>query len=51
MEFQFDLVWRKQSPDASGVVEVARTLLAEPQVLINPGMKEDPIVIKRLYEP
>ena len=31
--------------------DLARTLASEPQVMINPGLKEDPIVLKRLYEP
>ena len=51
MEFRFDLVWRKDLPTSAAAEDMARTLASEPQVLINPGLKEDPIVVKRLYEP
>ena len=51
MEFRFDLAWRKDLPASAAVEDLARTLASEPQVLINPGLKEDPIVVKRLYEP
>jgi hypothetical protein len=51
MEFQFDLAWRKSLPASGGAAGLARTLVAEPQVMINPALKEDPIVIKRLYTP
>ncbi len=51
MEFRFDLAWRNQLPASATVEDVARTLASEPQVMVNPGLKEDPIVVKRLYEP
>jgi hypothetical protein len=51
MEFQFDLAWRKELPSSVKIEDVARALTAEPQVVINPGLKEDPILIKRLYTP
>jgi hypothetical protein len=51
MEFQFELAWREKLPASVGVADFARTLASEPQVMINPGLKEDPIVIKRLYTP
>jgi hypothetical protein len=51
MEFRFDLAWRKELPASVRVADVARTLASEPQVLINPRLKENPIVVKRLYEP
>ena len=51
MEFRFDLAWRSDFPASASVDDLARTLASEPQVLINPGLKEDPIVVKRLYEP
>jgi hypothetical protein len=51
MEFQFDLAWRKELPASVRAADVARNLASEPQVMINPGLKEDPIVMKRLYEP
>ena len=44
MEFRFDLAWRKELPASVRVADVARTLASEPQVMINPGLKEDPIV-------
>ncbi len=49
MEFQFDVVWHKEQslPAAS----LAESLTVEPVVLINPAAKEDPRVMKRLYEP
>ena len=50
MEFRFDLAWRNELANAD-VRRLARTLASEPQVMIVPGLKEDPIVIKRLYEP
>jgi len=50
MEFQFDLVWRERL-SAETVADLAETLVAEPQVLIQPGLKEDPIFVRRLYTP
>jgi len=50
MEFQFDLCWREKM-DGARVAEAAETLVAEPQVLIQPGLTEDPIFIRRLYKP
>lgn len=50
MEFQFDLTWREHLP-AEAVADLAETLVAEPQVLIQPGLKENPIFIRRLYAP
>ncbi len=50
MEFQFDLVWRDKL-DASAADDLAETLLAEPQVIIQPALRENPIFIRRLYKP
>jgi hypothetical protein len=50
MEFQFDLCWREKM-DGARVADAAETLVAEPQVLIQPGLREDPIFIRRLYKP
>ncbi len=50
MEFQFDLCWRDKL-DGTAVEDLAAALVAEPQVLIQPGLKEDPIFIRRLYKP
>ncbi len=52
-EFRFDLVWR----DLDGVVtaqdaaNVAETVLSEPQIIIQPDLREDPIFMERLYKP
>ena len=51
MEFRFDLAWRKELPPSVRVADVARTLASEPQVMINPSLRENPVVVKRLYEP
>jgi hypothetical protein len=51
MEFHFDLAWRREMPTSVGVENLARTLASEPQVIINPGLKEDPILLRRLYAP
>jgi hypothetical protein len=51
MEFRFDMAWRKELPASVRVADVARTLASEPQVMINPALKENPIIVKRLYEP
>lgn len=48
MEFQFDLAWQEKIGDAS---DLAQALQAEPQVILNPGLKEDPLVIKYLNRP
>jgi hypothetical protein len=50
MEFQFDLCWRDRL-DPAQAEDLADTLFAEPQVLIQPGLKENPIFIHRLYKP
>lgn len=49
MEFQFDLAW--QADAVRPAAQVAETLAAEPIVLINPALPEDPRVIRRLYQP
>jgi len=51
MEFRFDMAWCKELPAAASVEDWARTLASEPQIIINPGLKEDPLLMKRLYEP
>lgn len=52
-EFRFDLVWKaadaiKTAEDAAGFAE---TVLSEPQLIIQPALKEDPIFMERLYKP
>ncbi len=51
MEFRFDLGWRRDLPAGDFAENWARTLASEPQLIINPGLKEDPILLKRLYMP
>ncbi len=49
MEFQFDLVWHRDSgSDAPVLVE---TLVSEPVVVINPALPEQPSFLKHLYQP
>jgi hypothetical protein len=49
MEFQFDLVWRRNAGEAPDAM--AEALLTEPVVVINPSLKEDPRVMKNLFKP
>jgi hypothetical protein len=49
MEFQFDLVWRQNADGRAA--DLAEALAAEPVVLINPGAREDPRVLKHLFQP
>jgi len=51
MEFQFDLTWKSDMNGSVRTQDLADSLLAEPQVLINPPAKEDPIIVERLYRP
>ena len=50
-EFQFDLA--QQPPDQTPLPPArwAEMLQVEPQVIINPGLKEDPIMLDRLHRP
>jgi hypothetical protein len=51
LAFQFDMSW--QAPDGVSVdpAEQADTLVSEPQVVINPELREDPIFMVRLHRP
>jgi hypothetical protein len=49
MEFQFDLVWRREG--AADAAATAAALAAEPVVLINPAPPEDPLLLRRLFRP
>ena len=49
MEFQFDLVWRKDLGLPAD--SLAGALTVDPIVVINPPLSEDARVLKRLYEP
>ena len=49
MEFQFDLVWRRDSGSDAAVL--AEALTSEPVVVINPALPEQPSFLKHLYQP
>ena len=51
MEFQFDLAWKDTTDGPSRPEDLAQSLLTEPQVMINPALREGRIVIERLYKP
>ena len=51
LEFQFDMAWQKPGPKANDPGALAETLQADPQVIINPNLKEHPIFIERLHRP
>jgi predicted AlkP superfamily pyrophosphatase or phosphodiesterase len=51
MEFQFDLVWRPGATGDSETEKLAEALVAEPVVVINPSLPENPAVMKHLYQP
>ena len=51
MEFQFDLVWQPGATGDSEAEKLAEALVAEPVVVINPSLPENPAVIKHLYQP
>lgn len=49
MEFQFDLIWQKES--RGDPHDLATALTCEPVVLINPDKMESPQLIQNLYRP
>jgi hypothetical protein len=51
MEFQFDLVWKDAAKNPIDAEALADSLVAEPQVLIVPSLKDDPLVARHLYHP
>ena len=51
LEFQFDIAWRNPDAAAEDPAELAETLQADPQVIINPGLREHPIFMDRLHRP
>ncbi len=51
MEFQFDLVWRKQLTGDADAAALAESLVTEPVMVINPVLPEDPVFLKYLYRP
>ncbi|HEY3321825.1 MAG TPA: hypothetical protein VGP72_15255 [Planctomycetota bacterium] len=48
MEFQFDLAWRADLPDAASL---GNALSAQPFVLLNDASQESPIFMDRLHKP
>lgn len=52
-EFRFDLIWQPAETitTARDAADLAETLLSEPQLVIQPGLKEDSIFMERLYKP
>jgi hypothetical protein len=48
MEYQFDLIWRKAIEDAGGLAE---SLVTRPVVLINPALRENPVILRDLFRP
>jgi hypothetical protein len=49
MDFQYDLVWRKQMID--DVSPVAESLVSDPVALINPAARENRFLLKDLFHP
>ena len=50
-EFQFDLAWRPPGEPKSDPAGQAEVMLSEPQVVINPDLREHPIYMQRLHKP
>ena len=52
-EFRFDLVWKGADAiqTANAAADLAETMLSDPQLVIQPDLKEDPIFMERLYKP
>jgi hypothetical protein len=48
MEFQFELLWRKQIADPDAAAE---TLVSTPVVVINPATPASPELMKSLFTP
>ena len=51
LEFQFDMAWQSSSQSRVDPARLAHTLLAEPQVVINPKLPSDSIFMERLHRP
>jgi len=49
-EFQFDIAWQPRHA-AQDARDLADTMLSEPQVVINPGLRASPVFMKRLHHP
>ncbi len=51
LEFQFDMALQPPGRPAVDPARLAETLQTEPQVIINPSLKEHPIFLDRLHRP
>jgi hypothetical protein len=51
MEARFEMVLQLPGDKAVAPARLAETLQAEPQVIINPGLREHPIFLHRLHRP
>lgn len=51
LEFQFDFMWQSPGQQPAEPAQLAQTLLAEPQVIINPALRSDPVFLERLHRP
>ena len=51
LEFQFDMALQPSGNKPVDPARLAETLQTEPQVIINPGLKEHPIFLDRLHRP
>ncbi len=50
MEFTYNLVWKKQNPNAQHVAQLVQTYFLPPTVMINPKNREDKFTFKRMNE-
>ena len=51
LEFQFDMALQPAGAKPIDPTRLTETLQSEPQVIINPGLKEHPIFLDRLHRP
>lgn len=51
MEFQFDLLWRKELGGDEDAASLAEALVTEPVMVINPAMPEHPLFLRHLFRP
>jgi hypothetical protein len=49
MDFQYDLVWKNQME--ADVSSLAESLSSDPVALINPAARENPLMLKDLFQP
>jgi len=50
MRFQFDLAWQPTGEEPDDPAAFSESLLTEPRVLIEPGLPEDPVIARRIYQ-